>query len=320
MSNSHDLFTKGDEQPLRDAATVVLTRDGPTGLELYLLKRPAGSGFMGGAWVFPGGKVDSADLDFHSTLLGDAGARLKEQVVATPGRDGPSGISLGVVVAVCRELFEEAGVLLARDQQTGAALQSSDPRWPALKKGRALLVSGEGSLGALLEDNGLRLALEEVEYFAHWITPSAEKRRFDTRFFVAHLPPEQQATREENETADAKWCAAEEALGAAGRGDMFLPPPTLKTIEDVAQFETWGALRRWALANSPFPILPKIRFEDEGVTILLPWDAEYAAAAGADLDLVTPSEHPLVQGVSRIVFDGKRWRSARFAEPIPKRD
>lgn len=310
MDNPSPLFSEDGTRPLRDASTVVLTREGQRGLELYLQKRPAGSGFMGGAYVFPGGKVDPADRVFPDHLLGPSGERLQNRLRPTPGPGGSEGPS-GAVVAVCRELFEEAGVLLARSRESGQVLGGDHPLWERVAAERGAVVGGERLFLDLLSEQGLVLALEGVVYWSHWITPSAEKRRFDTRFFVASLPRGQEAIREEHETADARWCTPAQALAAHAAGEMFLPPPTLKTIEELRDLGSWEALREQALAHPPFPVLPKVRSEERGVTILFPWDEAYSEAPGATLPGEPPVAHPQVAGASRVVFDGERWKSER---------
>lgn len=302
-------FSHGTARPLCDAATVVLTRSGAQGLEVYLLKRPAASGFMGGAWVFPGGKVDPADCALPAEALGEGHRTLCDRLGETPGRPLDADTRRGLLVAVCRELFEEAGILLARDVATQEIFSNDHPHFERVLARRAGLCSGEISLGALLRESGLCLEVSGLGYWAHWITPSAERRRFDTRFFVVALPPGQTPERELNETADARWMSLGEALEAQRGGEIFLPPPTLRTLEDMQGRGSVAALMAFMRREVPFAMMPKLLSLQEGRAVLLPWDRDYPGAEGEGLEGALPQNHPFMESPSRIVFDGQGWSS-----------
>ncbi len=302
-------FSSGAARPLCDAATVVLTRSGPQGLEVYLLKRPEGSGFMGGAWVFPGGKLDPEDRALPPEALWPGHRALCERLGETPGRPLDEATRRGLVVALCRELFEEAGILLARDVATQEMFSDAHPHFERISAQRARLCAGEISLEVLLKESGLCIEGAGLGYWAHWITPSAERRRFDTRFFVAALPLGQTPEREPTETADARWMRPREALAAQRRGEMFLPPPTLRTLEDMQGRGSVEDLMALMEEQAPFAIMPKLQPLAEGMAVLLPWDRDYPGAEGDALDLALPQGHPFLESPSRIVFDGQGWSS-----------
>ena len=301
------MFSEGESKPMKEAATVVLTRPGENGLEVFLVKRHSRSGFMAGAYVFPGGKLDEADHGFKEDVLSFNMLVLASRLQQTPGRFCSDSLRLGLVVAACRELFEEAGILFAVTT-SGKLITEEDPQWGELMAQRAAVNAGEASFEGLLRKAGLKLCAESLGYWSHWVTPSAEKRRFDTRFFVAALPGGQTAVRDDRETTDARWMTPEDALNEQKEGAIFLPPPTLRTLEDMSRFESHEELMAFASTESPFAVMPKIHTEDNVISIILPWDAEFAGLEGESLEF-SATEHPFVQSPSRIVFDGEGWSS-----------
>ena len=266
-----------DDRP-RDAATVVLLREGLSGVEVFLLQRHGKSAFMGGAYVFPGGKVDVEDQ--AAAMLerlgpGDVAwcrARLEE----TPNVALSPEDAAGIHVAACRELFEEAGVLLARGRD---GRRVAPEVLPGL---RAELAAG-ASFAALLSREGLQLALRELTYFAHWITPAAERRRFDTRFFLAVLPAGQSALLDQTETVAEAWMGLTDALEAHREGRVFLPPPTQRTLEELLACGSLSAMRARAEVEPVQAVLPKLTVVEDVITIVLPWDPLYAELEGEGL-------------------------------------
>jgi 8-oxo-dGTP pyrophosphatase MutT (NUDIX family) len=205
----------------RPAATVALVRDGREGLEVYLLRRVQEMAFAGGMHVFPGGSVDPADS-------------------APPAWVGPEpgwwAVALGVdqamaralVVAAVRETFEECGVLLAGPSPSSMVDDVSGPEWEAE---RSTLEAGGHSLAGLLERRRLRLRADLLAPVAHWITPEAAPKRFDTHFFVAALPAAQQARTAGTEADVRLWIRPEQALSTGLR----LMPPTIAVLTDLAE-------------------------------------------------------------------------------------
>jgi 8-oxo-dGTP pyrophosphatase MutT (NUDIX family) len=204
----------------RDAATVMVVRDAPArGVEVLMMKRPVAMKFAGGAYVFPGGSVDSADSDgvaWHGPSPEEFGERLG----ATPA------LARALVLAAVRETFEEAGVLLAGTPD-GALVVPDGPDWEA---DRAALNDGTMPLADLLGRRGLVLRADLLTPWARWITPLAEPRRFDTRFFAAALPAGQRVTAHAAEADKIVWVRPDDALAAARRGEMSLLPPTATTL------------------------------------------------------------------------------------------
>ena len=216
--------------PIRSAATVVLLRDAPTGPETFLVRRHGQSGFMAGATVFPGGKLDDADVAARTAGLTPEQCAERLAVV-------DSAHAWRIHVAAVRELHEEAHVLLARDAQgrvvDAAVVAAIDAVLQGARQGHQLPAH---KWHEAVQDVGLTLALDLLVPFAHWLTPRAEPRRFDTWFFAALQPEGQDAALDPHESSDAFWRTAQAALleHDAG-GAILLPPPTLHTLLRMAE-------------------------------------------------------------------------------------
>lgn len=263
-----------DELP-RHASTVVLLREGENGLEVCLQRRHGRSQFMGGAYVFPGGKVDPEDSAPEMvTRLGPSATWCQERLEETPGRPLSEAEAVGLYVAAVRETFEEAGVLLARPTPvpctTTASLRS------------ALADKGSG-FGGLMAGEALSPDVESLLYWAHWVTPSAERRRFDTRFFVARLPEGQTAVGDGTETTDLVWHTPSAALAAHDARTLWVPPPTQRTLQELEGLDDWAAIEAAARDRPIGAIMPKLIGTEGGFAILMPWDREFDSAEGDSL-------------------------------------
>jgi len=264
----------------RPAATVVLLRDGPNGPEALLLLRQRRTGFVPGAYVFPGGRVDPADDDDRLAGL------LSGLDSGEPARAS--------WVAAARELFEETGVLLARAADAAAdggpqqdpALAAAetglppartadnavadDPRLdPALAAARIALLEDRTTLYDVLHANALRLDLSGMVYFAHWITPVVEPRRFDTRFFLAALPPGQRAAHDPREMDDAVWLTPAAALARFHEGSMPMVFPTVHSLELIDGFATVAAVLAAFRGCEVRTVLPRLAHCPEGVELIV---------------------------------------------------
>lgn len=204
----------------RDAATVLVVRDSPDGPEVFFVKRAAAVRFMGGAYVFPGGRLDPEDADpeVACDLAADAcAARLGEP-------DGPRARALHV--AALRECLEESGLLLAAP---AAAPDVVD----ALRA--ALAPKERPSLAELLRAHGVTLACGALVPWSRWVTPRQESRRFDARFFVAQAPADVSRARHDGgETVASGWLTPREAIARAARAEIVLAPPTWRTLAEIA--------------------------------------------------------------------------------------
>ena len=191
----------------RDAATVMLLRDGPDGVEVFMMRRTLNAAFVGGFYVFPGGAVDAADraAEVEASCVGLTDADASEQLSI------PSG-GLAFWVAAVRECFEEAGVLLAAGADGTLVHFADDRSEHRFEAHRRAVHAGERRLIDICADEGLRLAVGDIEYVSHWITPVGEPRRFDTRFFVARAPIGQEPLHDDHETIASLWVRPADAL------------------------------------------------------------------------------------------------------------
>ena len=243
----------------RPAATIVLMRDGTAGPEVLLMRRHRGSGFVPGAWVFPGGRVDTAD----------SGPALYERIEGLPTDPSPDS---DFWTAALRELFEETGVLLARDAQgTWAADATADRR---LKGHRSALLEGTAAMLDVLEDLDLRLVADGMVHIAHWVTPVVEPRRYDTHFFVAALPPDRTAAADAREMTDTVWSTPAAALERFEAGALPMVFPTVKTLETLRGYgSVEDALTSLRHRNVP-RILPRLVRTEKGVAIVIEGEKE----------------------------------------------
>jgi 8-oxo-dGTP pyrophosphatase MutT (NUDIX family) len=246
----------------KQAATVLLLRDGEPGLEVYLLRRTKGMPFAGGMTAYPGGGVDPRDGDTEVAWFGPPPA----EWATAFGCD--ERIARELVCAAVRETFEEAGVLLAGDPRGGAVVPDvSGDDW---EEQRQALLTRDLSLTELLAGRGLALRSDLLRPFAHWITPPVEPRRYDTKFFVAALPVGQEARDVSGEADEASWLTPTAALTEASAGTRPMLPPTTHTLGQLEPFPDVTA----ALAGSPpeplHPISPTFEQTPDGSWAVLP--------------------------------------------------
>ncbi|MEU7930043.1 NUDIX hydrolase [Micromonospora echinofusca] len=239
----------------RVAATVLLLRPAGDGFEVYLIRRVAAMAF-GGMYAFPGGGVDPSDSQAHLDWAGPTPAGWGERLGLTPEA------AQAVVCAAAREVFEEAGVLLAGpDAQTVVGDVSGDD-WEA---DRVALEQRRGGFADLLARRGLTLRSDLLLPWSRWITPEFEPRRFDTYFFVALLP-EGQRTRDVSGEADhTLWVRPADALSRAAAGELTMLPPTLVSLSQVAAGgDLAGVARAAATRDAATPVTPRLDEPDDG--------------------------------------------------------
>jgi 8-oxo-dGTP pyrophosphatase MutT (NUDIX family) len=233
--------------PVKPAATVMLLRDTTDGVEVFMLRRTAAAAFASGMYVFPGGKVDTADGDGDEAF----------------------------VIAAIRECYEEAGVLLATDADGDMATDGH----PALAH-RQAVYDGAIDLRAMCAEHDLSPAVDDLAWLSRWVTPSGEAaRRFDTRFFVAVAPVGQTSHHDDNETVASEWVRPSDALRRQQAGKLSMMVPTIKSLEFLAgHSDAAEAMVSARQVGRPEPILPRLRRDDEGriVGVSLPGDADYA--------------------------------------------
>ena len=278
----------------RPAATVVVLRDSPAGPEVFLVRRHEGTPFMGGAHVFPGGRVDAADHDGSVTWC-DGIDHAAQQLWSLAARE-----AIAYHVAAARELFEEAGVLLARDSDGRYVSLAGADVHERFKRYRQDVHGGTASMRFIVEREHLRLALDALVLFAHWVTPPIDTRQFDTRFFLSRVPPDQTPAHDDTETTHSVWLTPAGAMAQSQSQEIVLPPPTWTTLRELEPFATVDEAIAWARVRRIVRRQPKLVEEDGRRMLLMPGDPLHPDPGGDD----APAE-------TRFVSVGRQWRAER---------
>ena len=272
--------------PLRPAATVVLLRDAPAGLEVFLMKRHTLSDVLGGAYVFPGGKVDALDAEL------DMAAHLDQPLHALHAGLNEADISErtagGLYVAAMREAFEESGVLFAQGFAT--------PDIDAVRVA-TLLREGHG-FNAVLARMSLRLHTRSLVPWSRWITPtmpSITNKRFDTRFFVSAVPAGQVAVHDNHETTDSIWLSPRMALQQYWSGQIALAPPQIMSLAHLSRHASVDSVMTQARGRMPPLIQPEPFDLEGGRVICYPGDARHTVC------------EPAMPGPTRLYYRNKRF-------------
>lgn len=274
----------GDEIPIRDAATVMLLRDGDAGLEVCMLQRNLNSDFVGGAYVFPGGAVDPEDGSPAAAAC--CSGRTDEEASTAVGVDRGG---LAFWVAAVREAFEEAGILLAHHPDGTTVSFTDDEVARRFDVHRLAVDGGERRLVEVCEEEGLRIEAGGIHYFSRWVTPLGAPRRYDTRFFVAAAPPEQVAAHDDREVIGTHWLNPADALRRHDAGEIVLIFPTVRSLVALTRFESAAEVLEHARSLEQVEaVLPMIRESPDGLRIVLPGDPEMT---GGVYDAV--SGHPV---------------------------
>lgn len=241
------------------AATVVLMRDSDSGPEVLLLRRHRRSGFVPGAWVFPGGRVDRADAD--PSLL-DRCRGL--------ARDPEPGVPFWM--AAIREAFEETGVFLARsaaaDEGAGGWLPDASSSREVETVRRALM-DDEATLLDVVHRLDAELDARPMVHAAHWVTPVVEPRRYDTHFFVAVVPDGRTARPDPREMVEAVWLTPPAALERFEAGALPMVFPTLKTLEALRDHDATDSVLETFRNHTVERILPRLVRTPDGVGIVV---------------------------------------------------
>ncbi len=276
-----------DIDPLRDgvtpapAATVVVVRDGATRPEVLLVQRHRATAFMGGAFVFPGGRLEASDG--AAALLSRVAALDVDSAEHRLNEHGLGDIACALFVAAIRETLEEAGVLLSATPRTDAA------------DVRASLAGS--SFGAVVQARDILFDATRLVPLSRWITPAVEKKRFDARFFLAKVDRGEVASHDAHETVASRWSPPEEAVASHLAGEIDLPPPTLRTLELLARYESADAMLDAARASQPPLVRPVFRDLSGQWILALPGDEEH------------PEKHAVIEGTTRFVCRDARWYS-----------
>jgi len=264
------------------------------GIEVFCVRRHANVAFLGGAVVFPGGKLDPADREVHGPFAREVGERsllLIDDGAGSTGSAADAGRaeSTALAVAACREALEEAAILPAVDA-AGKHLDAA-----ATIAMRTALEAG-ASLPSLLHARGARLDLGALVPFSRWVTPEAERRRFDARFFLLALPEGQVGVHDDRETTQGFWDTPSGVLARFAAGEVQLAPPTTRSLELLTSAATLEEAVAIAGAQSLLPICPLFLAGDPPV-LVLPGDPAH------------PVRESRIAGPSRFVLRDGRFVS-----------
>ena len=244
------------DSEIKPAATILILRDDPT-FEVLMVKRHHQIDFASGALVFPGGKTHAGDDDpaWADHILG--------------GEDHDS-IQRGLRIAAIREVFEEAGILLAR-RTDGSPMGDQ----VAPMEVRQAVDAGKTAFLDVVRDLDAKLDLNSLTVFARWITPPMTPKRFDTWFYVAHAPADQLAACDGRETVDAEWSAPSEVLRLAQAGERKVIFPTRMNVQLLAEASSADDCIARARARKLVTVRPEMRDTPHGKVLALPPDAGY---------------------------------------------
>ena len=288
MELNHDII----DTPPRDSASVVMLRDSADGLQVLLMRRHTDSAVLGGAYVFPGGKVDAADSAPEMLALLDRPMAELHARVAEPALTPEQAAAF--YVAAAREAAEESGLLYL---QVGAAeiAEHSAATCERLRAGEAF--------AALLAEHGARLDTDALAPWVRWITPrrpSVMNKRFDTRFFLAAVPPLQEARHDDFEVTAARWLTPRTALRQYAAHEIDLAPPQIIGLLHLMQSRDVAHAMRDARSRPP-PLIVTQQVETAETRVLCyPGDEHHPVRERA-----LPEPIP-----TRVV-----WRNKRFEPP-----
>jgi 8-oxo-dGTP pyrophosphatase MutT (NUDIX family) len=287
------------------ASSVILVRDTPQGgVETFLVKRHGESSFMGGLYAFPGGKVEASD---SSDELFDCVEGLSRDAAQDClGAGEASVIAAAYWIAAIREVFEEVGVLFARDAAGNPLRFEDEEKQQRFERYRGLLFTKEISFNQLLQQEHLTLMVPQLFYYEHWITPVARPIRYDTYFFLAEIPAGQTPSIDYHEINEGLWQRIVVALEENTRGARPLTPPALCMLHGLQSFSSVHAIKEFCRTKRMSdPIVPLLTTIDGRETILLPADALYTAGSGESA--MHKSTFPRPQ---RLVLKEGRWLPA----------
>jgi 8-oxo-dGTP pyrophosphatase MutT (NUDIX family) len=244
----------------RPAATVLLLRDGPAGIEVFMATRHQGSSFMPGILVFPGGGVDPDDSEPELMAAATAGQPAPEDAVSR--------------IAGVREIFEEAAFLLARPKDR-AELVGPDRLERLIAAHRAGLCGGELKFSAMMAEEGLCPAIELMVPLARWITPVIRKKRFDARFYLARAPEGQIGAHDDRELINSRWTTVADALTAHARHEIKVVFVTRSNLSLLAKSRTVDEALAAARSRTIVPVSPELFESPDGPALRIPANAGY---------------------------------------------
>ena len=246
---------------LRVAATVLLLREGKSGMEIFMVQRHHEIEFSSGALVFPGGSLDPGDREIAADSA----------LVSDPG--GLEADAAAIRIGGIRETFEESGIMLARPRGSAALIPAE--QLADLEPQRIALDEGKVSFADILRQHALTPAIDLLVPFAHWITPVNMPKRFDTHFLLAMAPADQIGKHDGKESVDSIWLSPKEALESAASGRFTLPFPTIRNLIKLDKIGTAKAAMDFARTTPVVTVVPEMTKEAGGMRLRIPAEAGY---------------------------------------------
>jgi 8-oxo-dGTP pyrophosphatase MutT (NUDIX family) len=278
------LNTEHPHDTLQHAATVVLLRQGPHGPEVLLLQRHSRSKVLGGAYVFPGGKLDALDMADNTALhLDQPAAQLHAQLAEA--HTAPA-MAAALYVTAIRETLEESGIFLAHHATTAHSQHALQ-----------LLQQGH-SFNQVLAQTSAQLNTAALLPWSRWITPllpSVGNKRFDTRFFIAALPPNQTAQHDNHEAVASIWLTPAAALERYWANTLELAPPQIMSLAHLARWPDVQSALHQAQRTPPAMVFPETYAQADTRIICYPGDPQHSIATRA------------LPGPTRLVYRNQRF-------------
>jgi 8-oxo-dGTP pyrophosphatase MutT (NUDIX family) len=239
------------------SATALLRERAEGGVEVFMVRRHVQSEFVPDVYVFPGGSVKESDVAAEQTVG-----------LCAPGGEGVTALGAGFRVAAIRELFEEAGALIAR--RDGADMTMTAADLPRFNTYRDALNQKAQTLAGVAQTEGITLATDALLHWAHWVTPEAWPKRFDTHFFLVEAPNGQEPAHDALEVTHSVWIRPEEALVAYEQGEFPIVFATIHQLSDLSGLSSVAAARARFTGKTPETIRPRVIKRDGKDVILMP--------------------------------------------------
>ena len=297
----------GEASQPKPAATLILTRQQGSELQVYLLKRNVNSRFMAGSYVFPGGVLESEDEDIDRWI--DHVDLEFTEIDRQLGNGLPRSAALAYGIAAIRETFEEAGIILARQSST------ADINSRPLNRPSGTEPYRNQSFLKQIQSANWTLKLSTLGRWSHWVSPERMPRRYDTRFFWAVIPANQSCQPDLNEVVQGCWISPHKGLVANLRGELPLSPPTLVTLHEMLAYADLDELqkqsknRRWGELRLPRMVVNK------GETLIVePWDHQYTQDhISFDAGVLPGTVLPVGKPFSRLWWCNGIWKPVKRA-------
>jgi 8-oxo-dGTP pyrophosphatase MutT (NUDIX family) len=259
-------------KPAPDATTIILVRERAGAPEVFMVRRSGGADFFGDAYVFPGGGVDDADCD--AALLAHAAELPPHDLERLLGEGMSREQATGCWIAGVRELFEEAGVMLA--ERDGAPLSFADAALAGrFARHRDDLRAQRVTFREIVERERLRLATDRIFYLSRIVTPPYARKRYDTRFVLAAAPPDQIASHDRVEVVSGEWLTPARAIALYHSKEQQIVPPTLENLFELERCASFDAMVARAHEKPIAPVCPATVKIEGLYTLIYPGDRDF---------------------------------------------